>query len=421
MVWLSDMDFDSGGNIYLTGLNLNVDVFKTIKCSSGGKILWQKCWDNYTDGHPGEVITDTKGNIYVAGKPNSKNKGFTGLPEASYVILKFDTDGTFVWKIPYERSDVFLGRKWIDDDGNIYVVCRHREPDKSSTEENSIFMVGKNEYPVIFKYNDKGIKIWEAPYVEPDKFISLFQMTCDKKGNLYITGTSSIFSGNNIKQKIITLQYNRDGKILDKTCIPLPDNALHIPDSYVSDGKGNVYTLGDVSESVIDKFGLIHKDFFLLKQDQQGNRIWLNTFYEPDIQYLGPLKIVMDKQGNLYTSCCTKLHPFPYLAEPGKTTEEIFNEIPSNVKMITTKWNPDGKKLWTSTIEVPESCPLIHDPMKIFLDNKENLLIIKLVTDFKRTSDALVVKYNSEGQMLDKKRFDNITDFAKYISNHQSP
>lgn len=99
--FLSAMEIDSSGNIYLAGSSFvsgnGMDCL-TIKYNSEGGLVWVKTYAEYSY-HPdvaNSITLDKLGNIYVTGATGTSSSNI------AYLTLKYDNDGNEEWNTKYD-------------------------------------------------------------------------------------------------------------------------------------------------------------------------------------------------------------------------------------------------------------------------------------------------------------------------------
>ncbi len=114
---------DSNADVYVTGYSFgdgttNVDI-ATIRYDSSGNQLWLRRYNGPANGldEGRDIFLDSVGNVYVAGVSTGTNATY------DYLLLKYDSNGNFLWEKRYELSVDFFGSEIfsIDRNGNLYL------------------------------------------------------------------------------------------------------------------------------------------------------------------------------------------------------------------------------------------------------------------------------------------------------------
>ncbi|MFH0895987.1 MAG: C25 family cysteine peptidase [Bacteroidota bacterium] len=142
----------------------------TIKYNPDGSVYWQKlCSD--PDGFmiiPVKALTDVSGNFYIAAN--------TFADKPFFNLLKYDANGTLLWKKDYKYSDSdILSGIAIDVSGQIIL---------SGTSTNA----GINEVTTV-AYNSSGTLIWAKHYaLSGSVSINSYDVAADQSGNIFVAG-----------------------------------------------------------------------------------------------------------------------------------------------------------------------------------------------------------------------------------------
>lgn len=119
------LSLDSSDNVYTAYWDSNPggDI-SIVKRNSAGSVVWETVYNN-TDTTRHEVATwvetDSQGNVVISGTIRS---GFSNPVNANSILMKFNSDGTLLWRVVYENDfDGSSTRKClIDANDNIYVL-----------------------------------------------------------------------------------------------------------------------------------------------------------------------------------------------------------------------------------------------------------------------------------------------------------
>lgn len=119
------LGLDSSDNVYTAYWDSNpAGDISIVKRNSAGSVVWETVYDN-TDATRHEtatwVETDSQGNVLVSGTIRS---GFSNPVNANSILMKFNSDGTLLWRVVYENDfDGSSTRKClIDANDNVYVL-----------------------------------------------------------------------------------------------------------------------------------------------------------------------------------------------------------------------------------------------------------------------------------------------------------
>ena len=223
---LHDLSLDNTGNILVTGeteyINTSYD-YNTIKYTNGGRIIWIRHYSGpgpppLAYDFPYALTTDNAANVYVTGASEDPSKTFncatvkydsagnviwvkrmhppvvgydievdefqnvyiTGRSDGTNNTIKLDIDGNIVWTRTYPTTDGFAPNYAVlilDSAKNIYVTA--------NIDSNSYTRYGA------IKYDNNGNQLFIVNYTYPgNHFNYVYDMFVDKKGTVYLTGTS---------------------------------------------------------------------------------------------------------------------------------------------------------------------------------------------------------------------------------------
>lgn len=183
--------------------------------------------------------------------------------------------------------------------------------------------------------------------------IDQMDMTTDKSGNVYISGTVHDTSWKNVQ--IITLKYNSDGQIL---WFKYFDSVNYITKLTV-DNIGNVYVAG-------------HKDtgYVTVKYNSQGIQQWAKSYVTISGQGCAS-DIITDDSSNVY-----------------------ITGIANNGKFTTVKYNSSGVFKWVAIDGSTSGLTYSY----LTLDNNRNIYLLNRGFDtINNVPVCSTIKYNSEG------------------------
>jgi len=123
-------DFDPGaGSAELTSAG-SYDIF-ILKLDSNGNYIWAKRIGGTGSDFARTIVTDTNGNIYIAGSffstvdfdPGAGTANLTSAGLADIFVAKYDSDGNYIWakRMGGSSNDYGVGMT-IDASGNVYTA-----------------------------------------------------------------------------------------------------------------------------------------------------------------------------------------------------------------------------------------------------------------------------------------------------------
>ena len=262
------------GNVYAAGDYKTIDgeyVICLFKYSPKGEKLWSRFHSDIssTQNRAVSVITDTDGNVYLAGIGDE-----TGSNK-NYLIKKYSNSGEEIWTKAidsdgenegFESDDMIVCIK-ADNDGNVFATG-------SCYGEN-----GRDFFTV--KFNGKGIQEWTSKLDlsmlinSSHSDIKIFyddvpvDMEINTDGDVYITGKST---GSNGGSQIVTEKIRNDGKLLWAKAFDNPDfdYSENAPTDMTMDRFENVFITGYKNGSNLMIDCSSGKDMTTLKYSPDG-------------------------------------------------------------------------------------------------------------------------------------------------------
>ncbi len=198
-----DITTDSSGNIYITGQTADdteyYDLF-VAKYDPDGTLVWDEIWSgaNGTNDWGYSIAVDEDGNVYVAGYTDG---GTTG---ADALLVKFTATGALDWDKVFDSGNLadYFYQIALDDDGHVYAAGR-----------GSTLTTGANFFVV--KYETDGTYVWDilhsgAVIGGEDE---LSGMAVDGDGNVYLSGTIEVIESADViyRHDVALVKYNADG------------------------------------------------------------------------------------------------------------------------------------------------------------------------------------------------------------------
>ncbi len=221
---LHDLTLDNSGNILIsveTEYNITSYDYNTIKYTNDGRIIWIRHYNGLGEyDFPYALITDNAANVYVTGASEDASKTFncttlkydssgnviwisriyppvvgydievdefenvyiTGRSSGTNNTLKLDINGNIIWARTYPTTDGFAPNYAVlilDTAKNIYVTA--------NIDSNSYTRYGA------IKYDNNGNQLFVVNYHFTNvEFNYVYDMVIDKKGSVYLTGTSNM-------------------------------------------------------------------------------------------------------------------------------------------------------------------------------------------------------------------------------------
>ena len=339
---------------------ISCDENEDIEDEGKRQILWTKTFGGAGNDYLHSLATDSSGNIYMLGNFEEKTKvDFDFTDGTDFYTAKGSFEDTFITKIngdnTYGWTRIFVTEGDnkveehainIDSEDNIYMVGGFHgdvdfNPFDGETEtDNKTLTGGYDAFVTKLNADDTyGWTITLGGNVGADK-IEAFSVTTDGDGNIFVTG---MFEG--------TVDF---------------------------DPKADTVNISSNNNST---------DVFILKLNSLGDYLWAKTFGGNGAD--SEKSIITDYDGNVYITGSFK-NTVIFDTEEDPKTSKGENDI------FVTKINSDGTYGWTVTLggegeDVGNA---------ITMDNNEDFYIAATYNRFGAESDILIVKINSEGDII---------------------
>lgn len=305
----SSITIDKEDNIYVTGwtnANLTNESFDecnsafVIKLNKNGNILWTKQFgatDLVATGN--DIAIDSFSNVYLLGvvqgegilygqKLKGKNDSF---------LVKYDRDGNMLWFKLYgvENSYLYSNSINIDKNNNIYISGKTY----GNFDENNVISGFYDLF--ILKLDSDGNKIWTKLLGAKDKETEGNDICFDENANLYVLGNTNANLDGQVSTgytNILIVKYDIDG---NKIWTKIIGNSKVYVETYkiTVDKNDYIYALGVTDGSLENQCKIGILDFYLIKLDSNGNKIFTRLFGQSKSNTFG-YGLNFDKNNNLY-------------------------------------------------------------------------------------------------------------------------
>ena len=280
---LSDMVFDSQGNIILGGI-IHKGSFSLISCmtkkSTGelsakdiiimkltpsGVCEWihqisSNCNNDYCSGtdsndYLNNLKTDSSGNIYLVGKIRGQFENSSGFKNNDGIILKLNSKGDVVLsKVLGSDGSDSVDQIHVDNQQNLYIF-------------GNTINLNAETFLFWMKFNKKFDLIWTKQIGIPN-LIKISAVITMGASNFIIA--ANYYNPSNFKKNFWLLKIDTDGEIIWSN-EEVQQNNININDMS-SDNSGNIYLTGSV-EKYSDT-----NDFYFVKYDSNGALVWDKNF-----------------------------------------------------------------------------------------------------------------------------------------------
>jgi len=332
------------------GSNLSIAA---LKYTASGALQWQRRFDTGHVDAMEDGLTDTTGNLYVAGTSRST---FSNSNWEVNVLQKFDPDGQLLWT--YIDPDTF----------GIYNQVRHLLRDKAE----NIYMVGErsdytiadvDEHIQVYKFSPDGELLWNKKIDRSDLSYTypLHARMIDETIEIISIG---ITAADTLVYNIL-FKVSASGEITGVDLLPKKSGAV---------------TRIDASGNLNYAYGF--RKYQLIKYSAQGDSLW-QYFRAPGGTIDPPIdrleKMTDDKNGNLYLA-------------------GTHNIAGGEMSMLVTKLDAGGNLLWEHHLDSVDTA-WGASPEDIVVDNQRVYVVGRLEQN--GISAGLLAVYSLDGVLLD--------------------
>ncbi len=272
---------DGSGGIYVTGTTYggldgsahgeDAD-FIVVKYDADGNKIWTRQFGTGFNDYAIGIAVDGSGNIYVTGFTYGSFDGYTNAGDADFFVVKYDTNGNRTWMRQFgtELYDFTTGIA-VDGSGNIYVTgytCGGLDGNTNAGGVDSF----------VVKYAADGTKLWTQQFGTSLNDYAT-GIVVDGSGNISVAGYTYgdlAGTGNAGRDDVFVVKYNASGdRVWTQQCgTESSDSAASI----AVDNSGSIYTTGYTYGVFDGSTNAGRSDFFVVKYDTDGNRMWTQQF-----------------------------------------------------------------------------------------------------------------------------------------------
>jgi gliding motility-associated-like protein len=354
-----------------------------VKFSNTGKLIWATYYGGNSEDKGHAIKIDPFGNLFATGHTNStdfpiQNAGtyYDSVFDATtdIFILKFSNTGERLWGTYYGGGDLVNSDGIdegesiaIDQTGNIFITGHTHTSNFPVQNAGTYFdnKVGGDSDAFILKFDNAGNRLW-ATYYGGYGSEESSSITCDKSGNIFITGYTNS-----------------------------PDFPVQSANTYFNKTLNGLY------------------DVFILKFDNNGNRLWATLYGGNSYDYSG--SVTIDKNENLYVSGATESSNFPvqnagtYFDDKlaGKTDAFILKFDNSGNRLWGTYYGGNGNEYITNTSYAltTDLCGNVYMGMETSSPGMKTLPLgcggyVDETFDNKSNSDCFLTKFSPSGILL---------------------
>lgn len=314
--------------------------------------VWKKETGNPIGLDWSQSILNESSELIHVGNKNAGNEG------ANILLTKHDSDGNLIWNVEYnsigQNNDYGITVK-EDNQGNVYVL--------GTTDNNST----TNYDLTLMKVSASGSLTWSTTYGSPfQKNDFGTSLVIDPiTNNIYVVGSSE---GNSTEYDFLILSFNANGSILWENRYDY-NSLTEIPIGIEFDASGNLFITGTSAS------GLQSWDYTLVNYDMNGNYLNEVRHNANGLGFDEVTAYTKDNNGNVYIT--------------GKTATN-----PSNVNIKTIKLNAQFEVQWLNIYDFDGKDDVATS---ISVDQSGNILIAGYITLANSETEALVLKYDIQG------------------------
>lgn len=395
-------DCDANGNLYVCGYTASADFptlsalgAYTVTMASAQDAFLMKfdlngnlIWSTYYGGSGAEfgfsIHLDNSGNAILVGSTGSSN--FPCFNAGTYFdnsiggtldafIVKFSSSGARLWATFYGGS---LGEEafsaYTDNNDNIWVCGHTYSPDLPTLSAGGYFdaTISSTEDAFILKFDSTGNRLWASYYGgnHVDQFHSL---ACDNNNNMYVCGytTSTDFSTKSAGNYTDSTSNGGGDAVILKFS---PGTSLLWSSYYGGSSDDDAHSLNCDKYNQVFVMGVTHSsnfpvlnagtyysstigastDVFILKFDENTQRLWSTYFGGNNGEYLSPAyyydNIETDTCGSVYIAFNTSSLIIPVVPCIACYNDNTLATAPSGASWNTfiAKFSNNGALAWSS-------------------------------------------------------------------------
>lgn len=344
---------------YRTNPGSSQDAFLA-KFNAAGTRIWATYLGGPGPENGYSVATDNEGNVYIAGETSNSPNIATGTGwqlsnGGGYdaYLAKFNANGTLLWSTYYGGTGADYGRSVItDSQGNVYLAGNTASTNAIATTGAHQSALGGGTDAFLVKFNKDGVRQW-ATYYGGTGTESGFGLAVDTHDNIYLTGltgstgniaTSGIFqSTKDAGNDAYLVKFNSNG--VRQWGTYFGGNNSDNSTSVTVDLEDNVYISGNTSSTNQIASTGCHQavnngntDAFLAKFNSNGARLW-STYYGGEGTDNGR-HVHTDNNGFVYLSGSTAS------TTAIATADGIQPVYGGNTDAYVIKFSKNGERRW---------------------------------------------------------------------------
>lgn len=269
-------------------LNFNYGMFDwwIVKLNKNGNLIWKKTLGGTLEDYVRQIIKTPDGGFLCIGETQSNNGDVTGyIGSIDFWVVKIDPSGNIIWQKCYGGTGIDRGyASCTTNDGN-FLIAGITESGYPHIENNK----GISDYLVI-KIDPNGNTIWQKTYggSNVDDCTGI-KKTAD--GGFVLCGNSRSSDGevglNKGELDVWVLKIDENGII--QWQITLGGSKSDFANTIIEDKNGNFLIAGETYsfdyDAVENHSNEISRDYFIIKLNNQGQKIWVRCYGGSDNDY----------------------------------------------------------------------------------------------------------------------------------------
>jgi hypothetical protein len=365
-VFNGTVDFDPGaGTFSLTATN---EAAFVSKLDSSGNLLWAKKIDGNSDEAINALTIDANGNILLTGyfygtvdfNPGVGTSNLTSTGNFDVFVVKLNADGEFIWGKNFGGSDDDYSYAITSDaNGNVYTTGEFYNSADFDPSASTVSLTAVDWGDVfVSKLDSLGNFIW-ARKLGGSGFDQGKSISVDSNGDVitagYFYGSADFDPG--AGQAVLTSNGSGDAFIskLDSAgnyiwVLNIGGSSGDEGKSVLTDGNGNIYTVGifsgtvdfDPGRSEANLTALGPRDIFISKINSSGGFLWAKQL--GGTSYEDANAVAVDNSGNVYTTGyfrqTAEFDPgpgFAYMSSNGSSIDAFISKLDSSGNFLWAK------------------------------------------------------------------------------------
>ena len=368
-----------------------------IKYDKDGNLMWQTSWGgNDSDEFYYVYQTEDDGFLAFAYSLSTDIEGLPNKGSGDAIIIKYDKDGNLMWQTSWggNDSDEFYYVYQTEDGG--FLASGYS---KSTDIEG---LPNKGYYDaIIVKYDKDGNLMWQTSWGGND-YDYIRQLLSTEDGGFLAFGSSRTTDIEGLPNKgesdAIIIKYDKDGNLMWQTS--WGGNAYDEFD-YVYQTKDGSFLASAYSWST-DIEGLPHKGFgdaIIVKYDKDGHLMWQTSWGGNSDDYIKQL--LSTKDGSFLASGYSHSSNIEGLPNKGYGDAIIVKYDKNGNLMWQKNWGGNTNEQFDYVYQTEDGSFLAYGYSKS--TNIEEL-------PNKGLKDAIIVKYDKDGNMLWQKSWGGNND-----------